>query len=327
MLPFGYAQARDLSNAIDLLAHTPGAMAIGGGTDVLQLLREGVIAPSEVIDLNALPLAGIDPHGEGLRIGALSRLSDVIADPRVRAAFPVLARALEETASPQVRNMATVGGNLLQRTRCLYFRDATVPCNKREPGSGCPAWDGQNRMNAILGGSEHCIAAYPGDMANALVVLDAELMVHGKEGERRLKVEELHREPGDAPERDTTLRPGEIITGILLPASAHAANSHYVKVRDRASFEWALVSAAAAIEIAGGTVRAARVAAGGVGTRPWRLPAVEGRLVGGKLDEAAALTAAEAAVHGAHPRPGNAFKTVLLQRAVSRVLMMAGETA
>ncbi len=327
MLPFGYAQVHDLESAIELLTRTPHAMPVAGGTDVLQLLREGVIAPAELIDLNALPLAGIEPHGLGLRIGALTRLAAVVDDARVRAAFPVLARALAETASPQVRNMASVGGNLLQRTRCLYFRDVAVPCNKREPGSGCPAHDGPNRMNAIMGGSPHCIAAYPGDMANALIVLDAELIVHGPEGERRLKVEELHREPGDTPETDTTLRPGEIIVAILLPASAHAANSHYVKVRDRASFEWALVSAAAAIEVAGGTVRAARIAAGGVGTRPWRLPDVEHRLIGRRLDEAAALTAAEAAAHGADPRPGTSFKTTLLRRAVERVLLMAGGLA
>ncbi|MBV8869656.1 MAG: xanthine dehydrogenase family protein subunit M, partial [Acetobacteraceae bacterium] len=295
MLPFGYAQARDIGHAIQLLGRAPHAMLVAGGTDVLQLLREGVIEPAELIDLNALPLAGIEPEGEGLRVGALARLSDVADHARVRDEFPALARALEETASPQVRNMASVAGNLLQRTRCLYFRDATVPCNKREPGSGCPALDGQNRMNAILGGSAHCIAAYPGDMANALLVLDAELTVRGPEGERRLKLEELHRQPGDAPHVETTLRAGEIITAIHLPASAHARNSHYVKVRDRASFEWALVSAAAAIEVADGAVRTARVAAGGVATKPWRLPEVERRLVGRRLDEAAALTAAEAA--------------------------------
>ena len=327
MLPFGYAQARDIGHAIQLLGRAPHAMLVAGGTDVLQLLREGVIEPAELIDLNALPLAGIEPEGEGLRIGALARLSDVADHARVRDEFPALARALDETASPQVRNMASVAGNLLQRTRCLYFRDATVPCNKREPGSGCPALDGQNRMNAILGGSAHCIAAYPGDMANALLVLDAELTVRGPEGERRLKLEELHRQPGDAPHVETTLRAGEIITAIHLPASAHARNSHYVKVRDRASFEWALVSAAAAIEVADGAVRTARVAAGGVATKPWRLPEVERRLVGRRLDEAAALTAAEAAAHGADPRPGLAFKATLLRRAVERVLLTAGGLA
>ncbi len=328
MLPFGYAQARDLDDAIQLLSRAPHAMPVAGGTDMLQLLREGVIEPTELIDLNGLPLAGIEPDGEGLRIGALTRLSDVADHARVQAAFPVLARALAETASPQVRNVASVAGNLLQRTRCLYFRDVTVPCNKREPGSGCPALDGQNRMSAILGGSAHCIAAYPGDMANALVVLDAELTVRGPEGDRRLKLDELHREPGDAPHIETTLRPGEIITAVHLPFSAHAGNSHYLKVRDRASFEWAVVSAAAAIEVADdGAVRVARVAAGGVATKPWRLPDVERRLVGRKLDEAVALTAAEAAPHGANLRPGTAFKATLLRRAVERVLLMAGGLA
>ncbi len=327
MLPLGYVAARGLKNTVDLAVSTPGAMLVAGGTDVLQLLRDAVLAPTELIDLNPLPLAGVQAEGDGLRIGALTRLADVADDPRVQREFPALARALNETASPQVRNMATVGGNLLQRTRCLYFRDAAVPCNKREPGSGCPAWDGQNRINAILGGSSSCIAAYPGDMANALIVLDAELIVHGPQGERRMKVEELHREPGDTPHIETVLRDGEIITALVLPASEHARNSHYLKLRDRASFEWALVSVAAGVKVAYGTVQAARVAAGGVGTRPWRLPDVERMLLGRPLDEKTALSAGEAAVRGADPRPGNAFKVTLLRRAVERVLLMAGGCA
>jgi len=327
MLPFGYTTAADASAAVELMARTPEAMFIAGGTDMLQLLQEAVIAPSVLIDLTGLPCRGIEPEAAGLRIGALTRLAEIAEDERVRRDFPVLARALEETASPQVRNMATAGGNLLQRTRCLYFRDATVPCNKREPGSGCPAQDGQNRMNAILGGSPDCIAAYPGDMANALIVLDAELVVHGPGGERRLKIEDLHRAPGNTPQIETSLRTGDVITAILLPASGHARNSHYVKLRDRASFEWALASAAVAVEIADGSVRTARVAVGGVGTRPWRLPEAERMLVGRPLNEAAALTAGEAASRGADPRPGNAFKVALLQRAVERVLLLAGGLA
>lgn len=327
MLPFGYTTVGDAPGATRLMAGTPDAMFIAGGTDMLQLLQEAVLAPSVLIDLNGLSLRGITPEGGGLRIGALTRLTDIADDERVRRDFPVLAHALEETASPQVRNMATAGGNLLQRTRCLYFRDATIPCNKRHPGSGCPAQDGQNRMNAILGGSADCIAAYPGDMANALIVLDAELVVHGPNGERRLKVEDLHREPGNTPQIETNLRADEIITAMLLPASGHARNSHYLKLRDRASFEWALASAAVAVEIADGAVRTARIAAGGVGTRPWRLPEVERMLVGRPLDEAAAVTAGEAAMRGAHPRPGNAFKVALLQRVVERVLLMAGGLA
>ncbi|OJW27418.1 MAG: FAD-binding molybdopterin dehydrogenase [Rhodospirillales bacterium 69-11] len=327
MLAFGYAQAKDLDDGIELLRETPAALPIAGGTDVLQLLQEGVIAPSELVDLNLLPLRGIEEAGQGLRIGALTRLSEIADDPRVKARFPVLARALEETASPQVRNMATAAGNLLQRTRCLYFRDVTVPCNKREPGSGCPAMEGENRMNAILGGSPSCIASYPGDMANALLVLDAELEVQGPEGSRRLAVADLHREPGDTPHLETTLRPAEIITAIHLPATPRSANSHYLKLRDRASFEWALVSVAVALEIKDGEIRSARVAAGAVGTTPWRLPLVERRLERGRLDEAAAVAAAEAATHGVSPRPRNAFKVKLLRAAVERVLLMAGGLA
>lgn len=327
MLPFGYAQAHDLKEAVAHLAQTPQAMPLAGGTDMLQLLQESVLTPVELIDLSALPLAGIAEENGGLRIGALTRLADVADHRTVRESFSVLARALSETASPQVRHMATVGGNLLQRTRCLYFRDVAVPCNKREPDSGCPAQDGQNRMNAIFGGNRHCIAAYPGDMANALVVLDAALEIAGPNGSRTLKVESLHREPGDHPEIETVLEPGEIITAITIPQSAQAKNSHYVKVRDRASFEWAIVSAAAAVAVENDQVRVARISAGGVGTKPWRLPEVERMLVGRRLDEAAALTAGEAAANGADPRPGNAFKMKLLQRAVSRVLMMAGGLA
>ncbi len=324
MLPFGYTAVADLQQAVGLLARTPDAMAIAGGTDVIQLLQDAVLAPSVLIDINRLPCVGIRQTPEGLSIGALTCLADVADHEVVRRDYAVLAQALNETASPQVRNMATVGGNLLQRTRCLYFRDAAVPCNKREPGSGCPARDGQNRMNAILGGSPHCIAAYPGDMANALIVLDAELRLQGPRGERRIKVEDLHREPGDSPERDTNLAVGEIITEILLPTNARARNSCYLKLRDRASFEWALVSAAVAVEISEGAVRTARVVAGGVGTRPWRLPKVEQLLVGRPLDDAAALTASEAATRTAEPRLGNTFKVQLLQRTVQRALMMAG---
>ena len=327
MQPFGYTQATDLTAAIGLL-QSGHAMPVAGATDVVQLLQEGVIAPVDLVDLNALPFTGVTEEGTGLRIGALTRLSDIARDDRIRRAFPVLAQSLRETASPQVRNMATAGGNLLQRTRCLYFRDVATPCNKREPGSGCPAQHGQNRMNAILGGSEHCIAAYPGDMANALLVLDAELEVTGPQGARRMQLEQLHREPGDTPHLETNLRAGDIITAILLPATPRAARSHYVKLRDRASFEWALVSAAAAIELADdGTVRSARVAAGGVAARPWRLVEVERRLQGGRLDEATTRHAASAAALGADPRSGNAFKVPLLERAIERVLQLAGGAA
>ncbi|HTW70264.1 MAG TPA: FAD binding domain-containing protein, partial [Acetobacteraceae bacterium] len=236
----------------------------------------------------------------------------------------LLAEALMATASPQVRNMATVGGNLLQRTRCLYFRDRTAPCNKRQPGSGCGAMDGQNRMNAILGGSKSCIAAYPGDMAVALVALDATIEVRGRQGPRHVKVADLHVPPGDTPQIETTLRRGEIITAIRIPRNAFAAGSHYLKVRDRASFEWALVSVAVGLECDGDSVRAARVVAGGVGTVPWRLRNVEERLRGHRLDREQAHAAGQIAAEGADPRPGNTYKVRLLQNAVERALMIAG---
>jgi xanthine dehydrogenase YagS FAD-binding subunit len=327
MLPFAYHAVDDVREAIDLLAREPDALCIAGGTDVMQLLQEAVIQPRLLIDLNALPDAGIRASEDGLAIGALTRLADVADDTRVRQDFPVLAQALAQTASPQIRNMATVGGNLLQRTRCLYFRDAAVPCNKRVPGSGCPAWDGRNRMNAILGGSPACIAAYPGDMANALIVLDAHVHLRGPAGERRIAVEALHRLPGDAPEQETILSPGEIITDILLPAHAAGRRSHYLKVRDRASFEWALVSVAVALDFADGAVRAARVAAGGVGTRPWRLHEVEQVLIGRPLDAAGAAAAGELATRAADPRPGNAFKLPLLRHTVAQALRIAGGIA
>jgi xanthine dehydrogenase YagS FAD-binding subunit len=321
MLPFGYAPAPDLRTAHSMITQTPESVVIAGGTDLLQLLQESVIAPSALIDINRLPFRGIASDGPEVRIGALTRLADIIEDEGIQENFPALAQALQETASPQVRNMATAGGNLLQRTRCLYFRDITVPCNKREPGSGCPALDGQNRMNAILGGSQHCIAAYPGDMANALLALDAELILLGPRGERRIPLEKLHREPGETPHIETNLEPGEVIAWIVLPVSAHARSSCYLKLRDRATFQWALASAAAAVEVTRGKIRQARIAAGGVATRPWRLRHVERILVGNPLDEATCITAGEAAALGATPRPGNAFKAILLRQVVQRALL------
>lgn len=327
MLPFGYVSAPDAESAAQMLAGTPEPMAIAGGTDLIQLLQEVVVSPSTLIDINGLPFHGIEPEDDGLRIGALTHLSQIAGDDRVRNNFPVLAQALRETASPQVRNMATAGGNLLQRTRCLYFRDATVPCNKREPGSGCPAMDGQNRMNAILGTSEHCIAAYPGDMANALLVLDAELIVHGPQGEHRIQLEALHREPGDTPEIETSLAPGELIAWIVLPATARARNSRYLKLRDRASFEWPLVSVAVAVEVADGLVRDVRIAAGGVATKPWRLRESERALEGKPLNEATCAQAGQAAIRDVSTRPGTAFKSLLLCRAVERALLAMGGPA
>jgi xanthine dehydrogenase YagS FAD-binding subunit len=323
MQPFSYAEANSLHSAIELAA-AEGATLIAGGTDVLQLLQEDVLAPPTLIGIGALPLAGVAVGADGAWIGAMARLAAVADDARIQQQFPLLAQALLETASPQVRNMATVGGNLLQRTRCLYFRDSTAPCNKRSPASGCSAWDGQNRINAIFGGSPHCIAAYPGDMGVALVALDATVEVHGRHGPRHIKVADLHMPPGDTPAVETTLRPGEIITAIQIPPNDFAATSHYLKVRDRASFEWALVSVAVALQRDGDTVRAARIVAGGVGTTPWRLPRVEAHLVGHMLDVTRARAAAAAAIEGADPRPGNTYKVRLLQNAIERAVLTAG---
>jgi xanthine dehydrogenase YagS FAD-binding subunit len=327
MLAFSYAAAPDAARALDLVGVDPDATFIAGGTDILQLLQEGVIAPRRLIDISALPFSGVRIEQGAARIGALTRLSDVAADGGIRRHFPLLAQALLETASPQVRNMATVGGNLLQRTRCLYFRDPTVPCNKRQPGSGCPAQDGLNRINAIFGGSEHCIAAYPGDMAVALLALDANLVVQGVAGERHISLADLYRLPGDTPQRETTLEPGELITAVLLPRNDAADHSHYLKLRDRASFEWALVSVAVALEMDGRHVRQARVFAGGVGTKPWRLAQVEEAVQGSPLTPELARHAGDLASEGAAPRPGNAFKQPMLRRAVERALLTAGGIA
>ena len=323
MQPFRYAEAGNVPAAIDLVS-TQGAMFIAGGTDMMQLLQENVLTPETLVGIGRLPLAGVDVDADGARIGATARLSAVADDARIQQHFPLLAEALLATASPQVRNMATVGGNLLQRTRCLYFRDRTAPCNKRQPGSGCGAMDGQNRMNAILGGSKSCIAAYPGDMAVALVALDATIEVRGRQGPRHIKVADLHMPPGDTPQTETSLRPDEIIAALRIPHNGFAARSHYLKVRDRASFEWALVSVAVGLDLDGDGVRGARIVAGGVGTVPWRLRNAEQRLDGRRLDRQSAHAAGQAAGEGADPRPGNAYKVRLLQNAVERALMIAG---
>jgi xanthine dehydrogenase YagS FAD-binding subunit len=327
MLAFSYAAAPDVASALSLVGADSNGAFIAGGTDMVQLLQESVIAPRSLIDINALPFSGVQVQQGAARIGALTRLSDVADDPEIRQHFPLLAQALLETASPQVRNMATVGGNLLQRTRCLYFRDATVPCNKRQPGSGCPAQDGLNRINAIFGGSEHCIAAYPGDMAVALLALDADLLVQSVQGERRISLADLYRLPGDAPQHETTLAPGELITTVLLPSNNAAGHSHYLKLRDRASFEWALVSVAVALEMDGTRVRRARIVAGGVGTKPWRLARSEEALRDEPLTPDRARQAGDLAGDGAAPRGGNAFKVPMLRRAVERALLTAGGIA
>jgi xanthine dehydrogenase YagS FAD-binding subunit len=322
--PFAYSTAVDQRAAIEHVRRRPATAYIAGGTDLLQLLEERVVTPSEIVDINELPLSSIAFELDGVRIGALARLADVADNPEIAEHFPALAQALLETASPQVRNMATMGGNLLQRTRCLYFRDTATPCNKRVPGSGCPAQDGENRINAILGGSSHCIAVHPSDLAVALTVLDAEVVVSGASGERTVAVDDLYRLPEDTPHRETVLEPGELITAIWIPLGSAGLRSRYLKVRDRTSFEFALTSCAVAIGLKSDTVFEARIAVGGVATKPWRLRHVEEALVGRKLDAGTIGEVAALAAEGARPRGRNMFKVRLLERTVARTLALIG---
>ena len=298
---------------------------IAGGTDLMQRLKDHDVSPERLVDLDFVLSDAIESTAQGVRIGALARMSDTAAHPAVRRDFPMVSQALLLSASPQVRNMATIGGNVLQRTRCGYFRDTGFACNKRIPGSGCPAMDGENRMLAILGGSDHCIATNASDLAVALAAMDAVLELHGPAGGREVALVDFHLPPGDHPEIETVLRPAEIIAAIRLPASALARRSAYLKVRDRASFEWAVVSAAVALELAAdGSIADARVALGGVGTKPWRAPGAEAALRGKRPGEDVFAQAASVAVQGARPRGQNGFKVALAQRAMVRALTSLG---
>jgi len=323
MQPFAYSRPEGLEAA--LAAATPECAFVAGATDFLPLWKAGIASPHRVIDISRLPLAGIEGSGGQLRIGALARMGDVADNPLVRSDWPVLASALLASASPQVRNAATVGGNLMQRTRCVYFRGIELPCNKARPGSGCGAIGGENRLHAIFGGSERCVATHASDLAVALVALDAQIGLRSRGGDRQMRLEEFYRLPGDTPERETALRPGEMILAVTIPEAA--PRSAYLKVRDRASFEFAVVSVAAVLDIDGGAIRAARLAAGGVGTRPWRLRAAEQALVGRPPGAAVFAEAAELATAGAEPLSRNGFKLPLLQRTVMRALVLLGERA
>ncbi len=328
MNPVSYERAADVDQAVRL-AQQPGARFIGGGTNLLDLMKGGVETPQRLIDVSRLPLAAITelPQG-GVRIGALARNSDMANHALVRQRYPLLTQALLSGASPQLRNMATAGGNLMQRTRCYYFYDTAFDmCNKRNPGSGCAAREGYNRIHAILGASEQCIATNPSDMNVALAALDAVVRVRGAGGERAIPIAEFHTLPGDTPQRDTTLRPGELITGIDLPPPAFADHAHYLKVRDRASYAFALVSVAAALQMENGVVRQARIALGGVAHKPWRATEAEAMLVGKTLDDALLKQCAAAALAGARAYEHNAFKITLAQRAITRAVRIAGQTA
>jgi xanthine dehydrogenase YagS FAD-binding subunit len=322
MNPFQFQRAEDERGAIEAAA--AGARFLAGGTTLVDLMREHIEQPKALVDINRLPDRGVEITARGLEIGALARMSDVAANREIRASYPVIVESLLASASPQIRNMASIGGNLLQRTRCTYFRDPGVSCNKKQPGSGCPARTGAHRTHAIFGASDDCIATHASDLVVALVALDATLDVRGSTGERSFPLAELYRLPGKTPHLEHTLRADELIVRIAVPAGAHTAHSHYLKVRDRASYEFALVSAAVALDVEGGLIRAARVAAGGVGTVPWRLRDVEKALVGQQSGESAWRSAAARAGGGAQPLTQNAFKVELLKRTVFRALEEVG---
>jgi xanthine dehydrogenase YagS FAD-binding subunit len=328
MNPVAYQRARSVDEALRL-AQAPGTAFLGGGTNLLDLMKGGLATPRLLVDVSRLPLAAVEelPQG-GLRIGAAARNSDVANHPLVRSRYPLLSQALLAGASPQLRNMATVGGNLLQRTRCPYFYDvAFAHCNKRQPGSGCDAREGFNRMHAILGASEACIAVHPSDMCVALAALRAVVRVRGAGGERAIALADFHRLPGEQPQRDTVLAPGELVTAVELPPSNFAAHAHYLKLRDRASYAFALVSVAAALDIADGVVRDAALALGGVAHKPWRVPQAEAALVGQPLSAERMQAAAQQLLQGAQPYAHNRFKVELARRSVVRALGVAGGVA
>jgi len=321
MQPFTYRSVDTVAGARAALLEHPDARVIAGGTTLLDLMKAGVERPAVVIDINRLPLTAIDVTPERVRIGALARNSDVADDATIAREFPVLAQALAAGASGQLRNMATVGGNLLQRTRCPYFRDNVSRCNKRAPGSGCDAREGINRMHALLGTSEACIATHPSDMTVALAALDATIVVLREGGEVRLGLEQFYRLPGSTPERETVLERGDVIVAVEIATAALHRRSLYLKLRDRASYEFALVSAGACLELAeDGSIARSRVALGGVATVPWRATAAERVLDGAAVSPQTFRRAADAAFTGAQTTPQNAFKGELAKRAIVRVL-------
>jgi len=324
MINFQYARAGSVDDALRLMAGTPGAKFIAGGTNLVDLMKMDVEQPQALIDVSRLPLATVEETaGGGLRIGALLPNSDLAYHPLVEKRYPMLSSALLAGASQQLRNMASTGGNLLQRTRCAYFYDTATPCNKRQPQSGCSAIAGHNRMHAILGASEACIATHPSDLCVALAALEATVHVTGPAGERVIAMADFHRLPDATPERDTTLAANEIITAIVLPPKGFARNYSYLKIRDRLSYAFALVSVAAALEVEGNVIRDARLVLGGVAHRPWRVTAAENALRGEPADERAFARAADALLHGAKGYAHNAFKIELARRAIVRTLGQA----
>ena len=326
MKPYHYEQARDIPGAVAALAEQPNAKYLAGGTNLVDLMKLEIMTPDVLVDVRRLTSDRIEETEDGgVRIGAAVTNSDLAADRTIRSRYPVLSQALLSGASGQLRNLATTGGNLLQRTRCVYFYDTTTPCNKREPGSGCSAIEGHNKDHAILGASEHCVATHPSDMAVAMTALEAFVNVHGPDGERRILIEDLHRLPGDEPECDTTLEHGELITAVDLPPLDFAYNSKYRKVRERASYAFALVSVAAALDVEDGVVRDVRLALGGVAHKPWRATKAEEALRGEPAGEENFRAAAELELEDARPLRENAFKVPLARNVITRTLLELSE--
>jgi xanthine dehydrogenase YagS FAD-binding subunit len=328
MRPFQFTRVDDTPSAI--FAHVraeESAEYLAGGTTLIDLMKLDVMRPSHVVDINNLQKAGfgqIEIGPQGLRLGALVRMSAAADHPDIRENYPVIAQSLQLAASAQIRNMASLGGNVLQRTRCTYFRDVSYAnCNKRNPGSGCAALEGINRPHAVLGTSDQCIATYPGDFAQALMALDAQVEIMGPKGTREITFAALHRQPSSTPHIETTLAPGELITSFRIPATPFARRSVYLKIRDRESYEFALASAAVALDMDGETIREARIALGGVATVPWRAREAEARLRGQRLDDGATAAAADAAFAQAKPHEHNAFKIELGKRTLTRALNQA----
>lgn len=327
METFNYIHADSRQSAVKSVLEGTRSKFLAGGTNLIDLMKLNIETPRQVIDINGLDLYNIEEMAGGaVRIGALVKNSDLAWHPLVMQRYPVLSEALLSGASAQLRNMASVGGNILQRTRCYYFYDTTFPCNKREPGSGCAAINGYNRNNAILGTSDSCIATHPSDMCVAMAMLDATITILSVTGtERAVPFNEFHLLPGSTPQRENILRHGDLITGVILPAISYSRHSHYLKVRDRASYEFALTSAAVMLDIDGGTIRNARIALGGVGTRPWRSHEAENSLLNKPASMSAYKQAADMALNGSQPHKYNAFKVELAKRTLVRALAIIGE--
>jgi xanthine dehydrogenase YagS FAD-binding subunit len=323
MNQFEYSRATTVRAALSALAKDKQAILLAGGTNLVDLMKRGVSRPSRLVDINELPLAGVEQLSAGLRIGALARNSDVAGHVLVNKYFPLLCMALKAGASPQLRNMATVGGNMMQRTRCGYFYDTAMPCNKREPGTGCSAIGGYNRMHAIFGASEQCIAVHPSDMCVALTALDATVTIAGEKGERKMAFADFHRLPGSTPEKDNNLQKGELITAVDIPFNSFTKHSHYLKIRDRASYAFALVSVAAALDMQDGRIHDARLVMGGVAHKPWRLHDAENVLKGQPATEPVFRKAAEIAMQQAKSYGHNDFKKILAVRVITEALKTA----